>query len=103
MNPPYFDNIFIKIPLKYWVILLRSLWFLGFSKNTESISVAKARAKQASEKLIELADEHHSVLLVGHGFLNYFVAKELQKQNWKGPRSPGKKYWAYSTYEYVEK
>lgn len=41
--------------------------------------------------------------MVGHGFLNYFVAKELQKQNWKGPRSPGKKYWAYSTYEYVEK
>ena len=101
MNLPYFDSAQIKLPLNYWVILLRSLWFLGFSKNTESISIAKTRAKKASEKLIELANEHHSVLFVGHGFLNHFVAKELRGNNWLGPRSPGKKYWDYGTYEYV--
>jgi broad specificity phosphatase PhoE len=71
MNLPYFDNVPIKLPLKYWVVLLRSLWFFGFSKNTESITIAKTRAKTASEKLMELADEHQSVLLVGHGFLNH--------------------------------
>ncbi|WP_316364233.1 histidine phosphatase family protein [Candidatus Thiodiazotropha sp. CDECU1] len=101
MNLPYFDNVQIKLPLNYWVLLLRSLWFLGFSKNTESISIAKTRAKKASEKLIELANEHHSVLFVGHGFLNHFVAKELRGNNWLGPRSPGKKYWDYGTYEYI--
>jgi broad specificity phosphatase PhoE len=101
MNLPYFDSVRLKLPLSYWVILLRGLWFLGFSKNTESISLAKARAKKASEKLIELAGEHHSVLLVGHGFLNHYVAKELLVNNWAGPSSPGKKYWEYGTYEYV--
>jgi broad specificity phosphatase PhoE len=101
MNLPYFDNIPIKLPLKLWVALLRSLWFLGFSKNTESLSLAKARAKTASEKLVELAAEHNSVLFVGHGFLNHYVAKELLTNNWLGPKSPGKKYWEFGTYEYV--
>jgi len=100
MNPPYFDNTPITMPLKYWVIILRGLWFLGFSKNTESFLNAKARAKNASEKLVELAGEHHSVLFVGHGFLNHYVAKELLKNNWSGPRSPGKKYWEFGTYEF---
>jgi broad specificity phosphatase PhoE len=101
MNLPYFDNASIRLPLSYWVILLRGLWFLGFSKNTESILIAKARAKKASKKLMELADEHHSVLFVGHGFLNHYVAKELLKNNWVGPKSPGKKYWEFGTYECV--
>jgi broad specificity phosphatase PhoE len=101
MNLPYFDSVRLKLPLNYWVILLRSLWFLGFSKNTESFALAKVRAKKVSEKLIELAGEHHSVLFVGHGFLNHYVAKELLVNHWVGPRSPGKKYWEYGTYEYV--
>lgn len=100
MNLPYFDNAPIKLPLKHWVVLLRSLWFMGFSRNTESISIAKGRAKKASEKLMELAVEHHSVLFVGHGFLNHYVAKELLEKNWVGPRSPGNKYWEFGTYEY---
>ena len=30
MNLPYFDRAPIRLPLKHCVILLRSLWFLGF-------------------------------------------------------------------------
>ncbi len=102
MNLPYFDRAPIRLPLKIWVVLLRTLWFCGFSQNTESLSVAKARAKRASEELIELAAEHESILFVGHGFLNHFVAKELLANNWCGPKSPGKKYWEYGTYDYVQ-
>ena len=101
MNLPYFDNVPIRLPLKYWVVLLRGLWFLGFSQNTDSISVAKSRAIRASENLIELAAEHQSVLFVGHGFINHYVAKELLRNRWTGPRSPGKKYWQFGTYEYA--
>lgn len=99
-NIPYFDNVSIKLPIKLWVVILRGLWFLGFSKNTESISVAKYRAKLASEKLIELSSKHHSVLLVGHGFLNHYIAQELLANNWLGSSSPGKKYWEFGTYKY---
>jgi len=101
MNLPYFNHAPIKLPLKLWVVILRTLWFLGFSRNTESFSMAKARARMASSKLVELAAEHNSVLFVGHGFLNHYVAKELLATNWEGPRSPGKKYWEFGTYEYA--
>ncbi|MES9834418.1 MAG: phosphoglycerate mutase family protein [Candidatus Thiodiazotropha sp. DIVDIV] len=101
MNLPYFDKAPIKLPLKLWVVFLRSLWFFGFAKNTESIRLAKARAKEASNQLVQLAVEHNSVLFVGHGFLNHYVAKELLAKKWIGPRSPGKKYWEYGTYDYV--
>ncbi len=100
MNIPYFDNVSITLPIKLWVAILRGLWFLGFSKNTESISEAKQRAKLASEKLMDLATKHHSVLLVGHGFLNHYIAKELLANNWLGSSSPGKKYWEFGTYIY---
>ncbi|MEJ2612838.1 MAG: phosphoglycerate mutase family protein [Candidatus Thiodiazotropha sp.] len=101
MNLPYFNEVSVKLPLKLWVIFLRSAWFLGFSRNTESFSSAKSRAKEASNQLVELAAQHNSVLFIGHGFLNHYVAKELIANNWVGPRTPGKKYWEYGTYEYV--
>ena len=101
MNLPYFNSGSFKMPLKYWAILLRSLWFVGFSKNTESISFARSRAQKVSEQLIGLAEEHYSVLFVGHGFLNHFVVKELLTRNWVGPKCPGKKYWEFGTYEYL--
>ncbi|MCU7931802.1 MAG: histidine phosphatase family protein [Candidatus Thiodiazotropha sp. (ex Codakia rugifera)] len=100
MNLPYFNQVPIKLPLKHWVVLLRSFWFLGFSKNTESIATAKYRAKKASEQLIDLAAEHSSVLFLGHGIINHYVAKELLKNDWVGPRNPGNKHWEFGTYEY---
>lgn len=99
MNLPYFDREPITLPLRLWALVLRTLWFMGFSKNTESIFTARGRAKVAARTLVELAGEHESVLLVGHGFLNHYVAKELLAQDWVGPSSPGRKYWEYGTYE----
>jgi broad specificity phosphatase PhoE len=99
LNLPYFDKLSLRLPLGVWVVILRGLWFLGFSKNSESYRRAKSRAREAASRLIGLAQEHHSVMLVGHGFLNHYIAKELLSRGWLGPASPGKKYWQYGTYE----
>ncbi len=99
MNLPYFDKVSIRLPLKIWVIILRSLWFMGFAKNSESYHTARMRAKAAADRLIELASEHRSVLLVGHGFINHYIAKELLGKGWVGPSNSGRKYWEYATYE----
>ncbi len=98
---PHFTHSPIKLPLKVWVVILRALWLFGFSRNAESLGTARARAKAASNQLIQLAMEHDSVLLVGHGFLNHFIAKELRAKNWSGPLSPGKKYWELGSYEQI--
>ncbi len=95
---PYFSYFPIKLSVNGWLVLLRGLWCLGFSKNGESLLATKHRAREAAQSLIQLAEQFDSVLLVGHGFINYFIAKELRKNKWSGPKQPGKNYWQFSSY-----
>lgn len=97
---PHFDRGSLKLPVGVWIVLLRMLWLMGFSKNGESFSGAKGRAREAADELIRLAKEHESVLLVGHGFINYFIARELLARHWSGPSRPGRRYWQHATYHY---
>lgn len=76
-NPTILFNV--KLKPNNWAVILRLLWFSGYSNECESFSKAKLRAKKASQQLIEYANEHESVVLVGHGFFNLLIAKELQK------------------------
>ena len=95
---PHFKNGAIKLPIRIWIILYRLMSLANFSRNGESYRQAKKRAKHATAKLIKIATYNKRTLLVGHGFINHLIAKELQKQNWKGPKSPGKHYWSFDTY-----
>lgn len=51
-----------------------------------------------SERLAELASEHGTVLLVGHGSLNWFIARHLKKMGWSGPNKSPRKYWTFAVY-----
>lgn len=96
---PHFDSGSVPLPVSVWVVVLRLLWLFGFSRNGESLIDARMRAKQAAKRLVALAEEHQTVLLVGHGFINHFIAKELQKIGWLGPSRPARGFWGYGTYE----
>lgn len=98
---PHFSRSSLCLPVGVWVVVLRVLWFFGFSKNGESFKQAKSRARLAAEKLIALAQTHHDVLLVGHGFLNHFIAKELKKQGWQMSSKLGNGYWEYGVFKYT--
>ncbi len=102
-TPPFLNYKRVKLRLFTWFILYRTLWYLGYSNNSESISSARKRAVQGTKKLKMFAKKYDCVLLVGHGFMNHFIAKELLSSGWKGPKTPGKSYWEYGIYEYVEK
>lgn len=95
---PHFSNGSLALPISLWVVLLRSLWILGFSRNGESFADTSRRARQAARRLMALSAEHGPVLLVGHGFFNYFVARELRAQGWVGPKKPGRRFWEYGAY-----
>ena len=88
----------LKLRPSIWAVILRLLWFSGYSNECESLSNAKIRAKKASQQLIDYADEYKSVVLVGHGFFNMLIATELQKKGWKGKRKTGAKHWNCTTY-----
>lgn len=89
-----------KLMLFVWFLFFRLLWIFGYSNNAESITNAKLRAAAGTKKLIEYAQQHHAVMLVGHGFVNRFIAKELLSIGWKGPKNPGNNYWEYGIYEH---
>jgi hypothetical protein len=60
-------------------VILRCLWFCGYSWGCGSLKNEKDRAKIACDLLVEYAQEQTTVALVGHGFFNMLIAKELQK------------------------
>ncbi len=97
---PHPDTGFLVLPMKLWAIVLGVLWALGYSKNGETIRAAKQRARAVAHNLVGLANEHGSVVLVGHAVLNKFIAKELVALNWSGAKKPKKHYWAVNVYRF---
>ncbi len=98
---PHFKAGSIVLPVITWAVVLRVMSLFGFSKNGESLTMAKKRAKLAASALIELAHEHDRILFVGHGFINYFIAKELSSSQWVGPAKPRNGYWEYAEYRQI--
>lgn len=90
----------LKFKPNSWAVILRILWLCGNSNECESLSAAKLRAKKAAQQLTDLAAENGSVALVGHGVFNRLIAKELQKQGWKGKRNTTAKHWNGTSYYY---
>jgi len=101
MGLPYASFPSPKFSPSIWAALFRVLWFFGYASNSESLREARVRAAKGASRLKELAARNGSVLLVGHGFVNKFIAKELLSNGWHGPASPGKKYWEFGVYEYA--
>jgi broad specificity phosphatase PhoE len=90
------------LPPKIWAELFRAVWFMGYPAGGESLKAARSRAVVCAQLLMAIAEEHSSVLFVGHGFINRFIAGELLTNNWQGPAKPGRGYWSYSVYKFDE-
>lgn len=77
-----------------WNALGRIAWVLGWSRGRESWPAARARAKLAAARLAEIASEHESVVLVGHGLLNLLIQHALRVTGWSGGGWRAD-YWSY--------
>jgi len=88
-----------RIPLRlalaprHWSLLARVVWFCGCSHGAESLREARGRAHRAAERLGELAREHGSVMLVGHGVMNRLISRALRRSGWRGSAS-GFAFWS---------
>ncbi|MEE9337238.1 MAG: hypothetical protein V3U87_04095 [Methylococcaceae bacterium] len=92
----------IKLTPHGWSMVFRVFWFVGVSKKVESLSSFKSRVSLATEKLVHQAIIHDSVLFIGHGIINRFLAKELILKGWIGKETPNdNKYWGYKYWEYT--
>jgi broad specificity phosphatase PhoE len=94
------DRISIPIRLQpgACVALARVAWWLNWNKSVETVADARARARHATHRLSELAREHGSVLVIGHGMFNRFIAKCLRENGWSGPRTLPHAHWSIARF-----
>lgn len=90
----------LKLRANIWAVVLRCLWFGGYSKGCESLGDAGKRAEKAAARLVEYAKEYHTVVLVGHGFFNRLIGKELLKMGWTSKGRTSSKHWASTPYSW---
>jgi len=86
-------HLTLALAPRHWAFLLRVAWFCGLSHRAESLRDARTRAHRAAERLVELAREHGSVMLVGHGVMNAFISRALRRMGWHGSAS-GSAFWS---------
>lgn len=100
MDMPFANWRSPRIPVRIWSVFFRLIWALGYSANAESFKAAKERARHCANRLADLASTHGTVLFVGHGSLNWFIARCLKGMEWSCPRKPPRKYWEFGVYCY---
>ena len=101
------DVLFVEAPLpppalpplvrfgpRTWGVLARASWWLGGHGAGESRAAARARAREAADRLVRAAETEGRVLLLAHGFFNHMVGGELRKRGWRLVENRGFKYWA---------
>lgn len=88
----------IRLPFHLWLFLDRLLLSFGYSSHSQSQANIKERVRNAAELLEQQSCETRSVVLVGHGITNLFIARELKKRGWHGPRTPKMEHWGCTTY-----
>jgi broad specificity phosphatase PhoE len=89
------------LPYRLWCAVFRIAWLCGFSALAESRADAELRARDAAQRLMELARQHGSVLLVGHGVMNRLIARALLARGAVMPRRLGSGYWSAGVYDFV--
>jgi broad specificity phosphatase PhoE len=109
-NPTHVNHLFSEIPLpvfslplpplpvKWWLLLFRTLWFMRIHGGTETYPQARHRADIAAAELIQLACRYDTVLLIGHGLNIRMITKALHDKGWRGPASPPDGYWGAAEY-----
>lgn len=98
---PVLWNLPVRLPLDVWDNICGLLWRLGLSRTDESYQEAKDRAAEAAEMLIELAETHQRVLVVGHGIFSRMVSEALLREGWRGPKPPELQHWGFAIYQDV--
>jgi len=89
----------IKLPPPVWLVSFRIASLFGYCGGGESLGDIKRRAIRAVDSLLSLDTQAQSVMLIGHGLFNRFIAKELKKRRWKETKALGSANWSYGIFE----
>ena len=90
----------IAFPLIVWEIIIRTLWIFGYKKNAESYSSFKERIGKAYAKIAANSKKFNHIVVMGHGFANMQLKKELKRHKWNHVKHvDGRNYWSFDSFE----
>ena len=98
LPPPRLPG-FLRFGPRTWGVLARTSWWLGRHESGESADAARARAREAADRLVRAAESEGRVLLLAHGYFNHMVGRELRKRGWRLVENRGFKYWSVRRFE----
>jgi broad specificity phosphatase PhoE len=93
-------GIALRLSPGAWIVIARLAWFLNWGGASETATATRVRAVRIADRLAALAAEHESVMAVGHGIFNRFLARELRRRGWRGPRRFPPGYWGVAEFEH---
>ena len=96
---PYPAWSFPRLSIPSWTVLFRLLWLAGYSAHAESIKSARQRAVLCMERLTGYAEQHGTVLFVGHGSLLWYLHRLLRNNGWQGPAASPRQHWEFGVYQ----
>lgn len=89
----------LRLSTTTWDWGFHYLWLCGVRPVGESVHGARRRAREACTWLESLASEQGPVLVVAHWTINRFLAAELRRREWRGPRRSAGENWGLTRYE----
>ena len=95
---PHSLKFAVRAPASVWLVIARLAWWLNVVPADETIAAARLRAQRVTKILKTLAREYGSILVVGHGIFNSFIAKELRMSGWEGSTLRSSRFWSTATY-----
>lgn len=84
---------FLKFKPKIWLVILRILLLFGLGKKDTSLKVSKKQAEEAALRLLALSQKNDTVVLIGHGGMNWLIRKVLMKEGWSLEPNPSNSNW----------
>ena len=94
-----FDEASVSIlPIQFrlssaaWTALGRTSWLLGDNAH-EQVAACRIRARNAADALMQSASSAET-LLVGHGWMNGMIGRELQRSGLRVLERTGRGYWS---------
>ncbi len=89
----------IRLKPRPWGALARISWMLGFSRDKETYTQARARARETAKLLAAEASGGKTVFVTAHGWFNRMLRPELKKLGFKVTEDHGDQYWDYRRYD----
>ena len=88
----------IRLSPRLWLTMIRLLSLAGVGRFGKSMQKSKEQAEIAADKLVALAVENETVLLLGHGGMNWLIGKALMRKGWLVEHKLEYKNWGYGVF-----